>query len=92
MAQTTQQRTDAARELALRFYATATANLNHDDLVAAVVAIDNAMDSLPPVLGQTLTIKQNLAAALPEPFNSNSTAQQKALVLVVWSMKETGVI
>ena len=31
-------------------------------------------------------------AALPEPFKSNSTAQQKALVLMLWVMKETGII
>ena len=92
MAQTAQQKADVARELARRLYATATANLNHDNLVAAVSAIDNAMDALPPALGQSLTVKQNLIAARPEPFKSNSTAQQKALVLMLWVMKETGII
>lgn len=92
MAQTAQQKADVARELARRLYQSATANLNHDDLVAAVSAIDAAMDVLPPALGQALTVKQNLIASLPEPFKSGSTAQQKALVLMLWVMKETGLL
>jgi len=73
-------------------YSLAIADLNHDDLVAAVAAIDDAMDLLPAALDPVKTVKQNLIAAIPQPFKGASTAQQKATVLMLWAMKETGII
>ena len=94
MAQTTEQRRQAARHVAFKMFVEAgrTANLNLEDLRLAVGAIDDFMDSLPPTLNQVQTIKQNAIAALPEPFKSNSTAQQKAVALMAWAMKEAGII
>lgn len=94
MAQTTGQRRDAARELATRIYVSAgkTAALNLDDLLAAVGSIDNAMDALPSTLNPARTVKQNFLDNLPEPFKSISTTQEKALALMVWALKEVGII
>ena len=92
MAQTAQQIASGAREMARRMFGTATATINHDDLTAAVAALDAAMDALPPSLNQAKTVKQNLVAALPTAFAANSTTQQKALALMVWAMAETGMI
>ncbi len=97
MAFTSQQIKDAAKEWVKIFHAdrTITANLNTDDIEAAIQSIDSAMDtvinSLPGAWG-TKTIKQVLIDSLPEPFQSTSGAAQKALVLSVWAMKEAGVI
>jgi hypothetical protein len=85
----------AARELGLKMFPPGggiTATLNLDDLVAAVGAIDDEMDKLPATLNAGLTVKQNLVGALPEPFESESTAVQKALALGLWAMKEAGQI
>ncbi len=94
MAQTTEQRRTAARELARRMFQETgtTANLNLDDLLAAVGSIDDTMDLLPANLTAGQTVKQNIVSRLPEPFKSNSTAQQKAVALMAWVMKETGII
>lgn len=92
MPQTPQQKADVARELARRLYANATANLSHDDLVAAISAIDSVMDGPPPTPGQVPTVRQHLLASLPEPFKTRSTPQHKALALALWAMKETGII
>lgn len=93
MTQTTAQRREAAIELAKRMFSPSIlATLNWNDLSAAIGAIDDTMDKLPALLNSTLTVKQNLVAALPEPFKSTSTATQKAIALMVWAMKETGII
>ncbi len=92
MALTAQQRREAARDLAKKVFANKTANLNLDDLTAAVGSIDDTMDLLPGALNAVRTVKRNFVDNLPEPFQSNSTAQEKALALTVWALKETGLI
>jgi len=94
MAQTDQQRTEAARELVKKMFleTNATATLNLDDVKAAIVFLDNAMDALPSAFNQTKTIKQNLALGLPEPFKSIATTEQKGLAMAIWAMKEVGLI
>lgn len=93
MAQTAQQRREAARELAAKIFPpTVTATLNLDDLTAAVGSIDDTMDALPGALTGGQTIKQNFLSRLPEPFKSTATAQQKAVALVAWALKESGLI
>jgi len=94
MSLSTADRTTAARELARQMFhaVNKTANLDLDDLVAAVGAIDDEMDALASTLTQATTVKANLIQTLPEPFASNSNAQEKALALMVWAMKETGII
>lgn len=93
MAQTAQQRREAARELARRLFSPqVTAGFNLDDLMAAIGAIDDLMYALPGALNGTLTLKQNFVVALPEPFKSSSTAEQKALALAMWALKEVGAI
>jgi len=93
MAQTTDQRERGAREIVRQMFPTdITATLTFHDVVVAVAALDMAMDALPGQANQSLTIKQNLVGILPEPFKSHSTVQQKALVLSVWAMVETGIL
>ena len=90
MVQTTDQQREAAREFARRVFVqpNATATLSLEDIRAAVGAIDTAMDSV--VGGQT--IRQRLVGSFPEPFRSESTPPQKAMALVVWTLKEVGLI
>lgn len=94
MSLTQQQRTEAARELAKKLFqeVSKTANLNLDDLAAAVGSIDDTMDALPAALTAGQTIKTNFVQRLPEPFKSNSTANEKAIALMIWAMKEVGII
>lgn len=93
MSQTIAQRRNAARELGRRLFpAGVTANLNLDDLTAAIGSVDDMMDLVPSGLTVTRTIKQNFIDNLPERFKSNSNAQQKALVLAVWALQEVGLI
>ena len=68
------------------------ASMNWDDLTAAVGTIDDTMDALPGVLNGAQTVKQNFIARLPEPFKSTSTQVEKAQALMVWAMKEVGLI
>jgi len=97
MAMTTGQKTDAARKLAKEIFqiAGATAHSDLDDLIAAVGSIDTAMGTVintVPVPWETKTFKAALIDNLPEPFQTNSTATEKAIVLAIWAMKEAGVI
>lgn len=93
MALSAAERRLAARELAGRFYSGGTtANMNWDDFTAAIGAIDDTMDKLPANLTAGQTVKVNLVNSLPEPFKSNSTTAQKAMALMVWAMKESGII
>lgn len=83
----------AARELSIKtFGPSITANMNWDDLTAAIGSIDDTMDALPATLTAGQTIKTNFIQRLPEPFKTTSTQQQKALTIMVWAMKETGII
>lgn len=92
MAQTPVQIRAAAVELGRRLFANKTADLNLDDLMAAVQSIDTLMDAGRNALPVAGTIKQGFVANLPEPFQSNSTAQEKALALVVWTLAEVGIL
>lgn len=55
---------------------------NKNDLDAALTAVDT----------WCTTNQASFIAALPEPFKSGSTAQQKALALAYVALKRTGVI
>lgn len=68
------------------------ASMDWDHLSAAVGSIDDTMDALPGVLNGAQTVKQNFIARLPEPFKSTSTQVEKAQALMVWAMKEVGLI
>jgi len=83
----------AARFLGARIYveAGATANMNGSDLFAAIGAIDGVMESLPPALGnQAQTVAQNINSALPEPFKSTATTQQKSFAVIMWCRVKHG--
>lgn len=96
MAQTDAQHLAAARRIATEMFnggVKATANLNLDDLKAAIASIDTAMNtviSTIPAGWQAKSIKQALIDNLPEPFQTNSTAAQKALALQIWAEAEVG--
>lgn len=97
MASTLQKRA-AARRLATELFnkqgrASTTADLNLDDLVAAIESFDVAMDtviSTIPALWQPKTIKIALIDNLPEPFKSKSTATQKVAAMGLWMLAEVG--
>lgn len=94
MTQDSNQRKIAARELANHMWVNSggTAIMNLDDLSSAIGSIDDTMDILPSGLNQVQTIKTNFVQRLPEPFKSQSNANQKAIALMVWAMKEVGII
>lgn len=94
MAMSVADQRQAAREIARRIFQepNATAIMSLEHLRAAVGTIDAVMDALPATLNQTQSIKVNIALALPEPFKSIATTQQKAVALMAWAMKETGII
>ena len=97
MAFDAEQISRVARELASRFYGqgNVTATMNLDDLREAIESIDNSMDTVIntiPGSFQTKTIKQALVDALPQPFQGQSTAAQKAAALALWGFEEAGVI
>lgn len=74
---------------------TKVANLNTDDIRAAIESIDSGMDTIIstiPGAWETKSIKQALIDNLPEPFRSKATAEEKALVFSAWAMSEAGVI
>lgn len=87
-------RVTAARRLADRMFVEGdvTANLNLDDIKAAINAIDDTFDALASTLTGAQTVQQNFIAALPEPFKTTSTAGQKGLVVAFVVMKRAGLI
>ena len=93
MVQTDIESANAARKLAATMFPQGvTANLNLDDIKAAVVSIDTAMDIVIrtiPGPWQTKPIKEALIDNLPEPFQTNSTATQKAQALNAWAVVES---
>ncbi len=96
MALTSTEIREAARNLTKRLFTPdITANLDLDDLDAAVASIDASMETVIntiPAGMATKTVKRAIIDALPEPFQSTSTADQKAVALVVWALKEAGLI
>jgi hypothetical protein len=96
MALNTQQKNDVARACALVLFngqmppwlpSIATANVNHDDLVAAVSALDAAFDTTLNAAvasaGGTTTILNALIASLPAPASGGTTAQKAVLGVMV---------
>jgi hypothetical protein len=94
MSLTNAERRIAARELAVRMFVNVgmVANMNLDDLTAAIGSIDDTMDALPGALNGAQTIKVNFVQRLPEPFKSRSTDQQKSIALMIWALKEIGIL
>jgi len=89
------QRRATARVLAARMFRDQTATMNLDDLTEAIGVVDDVMDrvinTIPSAWG-SLTVKEALARALPEPFASKATGAQKAMVVALWAMKEGKVL
>lgn len=69
------------------------APIHWGDAQAALEALDIAFDQKPDltVTGLNLTVKQYLLSQLPEPFKSETTAQEKAELLRFWALEEVGV-
>lgn len=78
------QTADAARQYARKLFveAGATANLNHDDIVAAVTALTTFIEN------NAMSINNQF----PEPFKSTATVAQKRYVLALSAMKLAGLI
>lgn len=96
MALTDQEKRDAAKLLAFEIFQklSTIAHSDTDNLIAAIGSIDTAMATVindVPVAWGTKTIKQALIDNLPEPFQANSTAAQKAIALAMWAMEEAGI-
>lgn len=89
---TFEKRRSAARQIArFLFPHGVVANLNRNDIQAAVAFIDDSFDTVIndiPVGQRVKTIKQLMTTNLPEPFKSASTAIQKAAVLQFWAVQE----
>lgn len=82
----TPERNRAARLIARKIYRTNTATLSHADILAAVGAVDDAMEGLPASLpNQAQSVALNLNTALPEPFKGTATTAQKSVLLGVWA-------
>lgn len=81
---TEQQRLDNMREWVKKVFVEKgdMATLNTDDIKAAVDATDTWIDNN----------QVSFNAALPEPFKTNATQEQKTLMLVYVTMKRSGVI
>lgn len=96
MALTDAEVTEAARQMALQFYTPdVVATMNLDHLKAAIVSIDSSMAtviSTIPTAWQSKTIQRGMLDALPEPFQSRSTAEQKAAALGFWAKAEAGAL
>lgn len=93
----TQQKQTAANELAKKIFRelNVTAHSDGDDLIATINSLDTAMAMIintVPAAWETKTFKAALIDNLPEPFQSNSTATQKAMALALWAMAEAGII
>lgn len=91
----TPEKNRCARVLANRIFveAVATATLTHDDLVAAVGAVDAMMEGLPTALGnQSQSIALNINAGLPDPFKSTATVSQKSALVAVWAGVKYGLL
>jgi hypothetical protein len=84
MALTTDQKADVARQWARKFFAEAAvaANFSHTDLNAAAGATDDYIES----------IQSAYNAALPLPFRSDATLQQKTLMFCWVALKRAGLI
>ena len=95
MAWTAAQKKRAAKALLNKMYgAGKECPIHWLDGEAALGAIDAAFDAKPDlsVSGLNLTLKQYLVSQIPEPFKTESTAEEKALLLSYWALEETGVI
>jgi hypothetical protein len=97
MALTSAQRIATARHWCDKAFvqSAGTATFNHDDIVAAAMAIDSAFDAtlsaaVAATSGST-TIIQALAASIPAPFSSASAAQKTLLACHIL-MKRAGLI
>lgn len=82
MALTTNQKADVARQWAQKFFLGVTANFTHADLNAAAGATDDYIES----------IQSAYNAALPLPFRSDATLQQKTLMFCYVALKRAGLI
>ena len=81
---TEQQRVENMREWVKRVFVErgATATLNTEDIKAAVDATDTWIDNN----------QAPFNTALPEPFKSTATSDQKTLMFVYVAMKRSGLI
>ena len=68
----------------------ATADLDLDDILAAVDFLDTTFDTDMDLLASGVTIGEYIAANLPEPFNSSTSNQEKAILLAVFEMVAGG--
>jgi hypothetical protein len=71
-----------------------TATSAHDAILAAVVAIDDALDANVNTLGMAggASLQTGLIGLLPQPFRGASTAPQKGLIYSLVFLKRAGVL
>lgn len=97
MALTSQQKAQVAATWAMAVFVVpnVVANFNTDDIVAAVTALDNALDTTlnaaVAAVGGTTTIINGLAQIIPAPFSAAS-ASQKTILLNYVLAKRVGLI
>lgn len=88
-------RARAARILTVEIYVrpNSIAIMNYDALLAAIGAIDDAMEGTPasmPNQGQSVAL--NLNAMLSEPFKSTASPAQKSTALGIWAQVKYGLM
>jgi YbbR domain-containing protein len=95
MALTTAQRLACAQFAAAELFRETVAIYGVDDVLAAINAIDNALDTTlataVTAVGGSTTVIQGLASVIPSPV-SGATAAQKTMLLVYVVEKRAGII
>lgn len=83
MALTTQQRADVARQLANELFSrpNATATLDHNDLLAAVTAVDGTFDALASDLSGTDRVRGNFHNRMPQRVRDRLTDRQREIII-----------
>lgn len=74
-------------------YSAITAGLTHADVLAAVSALDAAMEAAPTALpNQGQSVALNFNAVLPDPFKTTATTPQKSSLIAYWVGVKYGAI
>lgn len=72
--------------------ANATATFDKDEIRAAINAIDDFFAASISTLNDAQTVEVALNQALPTPFRTDASLEQKALALAYWAMRRGGIV
>lgn len=90
------ERQRGARRLARLYFEEpvppATANLDLEEIIAALDFIDASMSADLSTLPPTLSMTQVLVQGFPEPFKARTTTAQKSNALATWALLRGGAL